>query len=116
MFSENPADSYSTTSSLNPAESYYGKPVYIYSESVAAEAEIFRNMYLISSEVAYACPEGETNCRESWPVKTCSDNFVIIRESNENSIIQKGGCVYIEGPAEDMAKMADGFILNILGV
>lgn len=116
VFAENPADSYALTSALNPAENYYGKPVYLYSESVVAEAEIFRNMHLLSSGVTYACPEGETNCRESWPVKTCSDNFIVIRESNKTGITQKGGCVYIEGPAEKMTGMADGFILKILGI
>ena len=116
VFAENPADSYAVTSELNPAESYYGKPAYIYSESAVAGAEVYRNIHPLSSGISYACPEGEKNCDASLPVKTCSNNFIIIRESSETRIIQKDSCVYIEGPAENMTRIADGFILKVIGV
>jgi hypothetical protein len=49
-------------------------------------------------------------------VKTCQDNFIIIRESNVSSISQDSGCAYISGPSENMTQLADGFLLKVIGV
>ena len=95
--------------------SYYGKPLYLYSENREAEAEIYRNLYPIAGEMTYACPEGKS-CDKNVSTRTCTDNFIIIRESENAMVYQEEGCVFIEGQGDNLAKMADGFLLKIMGV
>ena len=40
----------------------------------------------------------------------------MIREKDEVMVSQENGCVFIEGSAEDLANIADGFLLRIMGV
>jgi len=62
-----------------------------------------------------ACLE-EEGCKEDWPTKTCEDNFIIIEEKNETSIIQDNNCVFIQGPQENLTKISDEFLFRVLGV
>ena len=101
---------------LNPVSSYSGKPLYISSESLDAEAEIYRNLDGVVLRRQYACLEGETCKDESFPIKTCDDNFIIIKEDNLGTIIQENNCVYILGPKEDLTKLTDEFLYKIIGV
>ena len=114
-FITHPKDAYKVELELESLTSYYNKPLYLYSENVGAENEIYTNLYSISQGVIYACPEGES-CEENVPLKTCEDNFIMIREKDEVMVSQENGCVFIEGSAEDLANIADGFLLRIMGV
>ncbi len=114
-FINSPEQSYKVTQDLRPLSSYSGKALYLYSENYDAEAEISRNFYGIAN-IRYACPENETKCDKNLPVKTCLDNFIIIREKNETSISQKDGCVFINGNAGDLTRLTDGFLLKIIGI
>ncbi|MDO8661323.1 MAG: hypothetical protein Q7K43_05525 [Candidatus Woesearchaeota archaeon] len=100
---------------LNKEESYQGKPAYIYSENIEAETEILVNLGQIALRVQKACPQG-TSCPAEIPRKTCSDNFIIIKEGNNNSIIQDGNCVYIQGAKEQLPALADQFLFKILSI
>ncbi|MDD5012680.1 MAG: hypothetical protein PHQ66_03505 [Candidatus Nanoarchaeia archaeon] len=103
---------------LNPLKNYLDKPVYIYSENSEAEAEIYKNLFYynqIVERMQNACPE-EEKCDESWPVKTCENNFVILRESNETGIKQEGNCVFIDGKREDLVELSDVFLYKIIGI
>lgn len=111
----NPSLSYPTNSTVKSLTSYYGKPLYIYSENKDAESEIYRNLVDVSSEISYACPEG-TICEDGVPTKTCEDNFIIIKEEKLPNIFQEDGCVYIEGPMDSLTRITDGFLLKIIGV
>lgn len=114
-FASNPNDAYSVNSQVKSLSNYSEKILYLYSENPDAESEILRNLYLISSGVVYACPEGQ-NCGAEVPVKNCADNFLIIREKNETSVYQNNGCVYLEGTAENLVKITDGFLMKIIGI
>ncbi len=116
-FINNPKNSYKVDSELKSLTSYYGKPLYLYSESsgAGAESEIYRNLYLVSKNITDACPEGES-CDVGIPFKTCADNFIIIREKSEAKVFQQDTCVFIEGPAKYLTKIADGFLLKIMGI
>jgi len=103
-------------SGLNTMNSYQGKPAYIYSEDDRAEAEVSLNLGQIALRVQRACPEGKEACPSDLPVKTCSDNFIIIKESNTSLIRQDNGCVYIEGRETELVALADQFLFKILGV
>lgn len=94
---------------------YQGKPLYISSESDEAELEIYINIGNIALRIQKACIE-EEECSGDFPVKTCTDNFIIIRESNISNIMQQDNCVFIEGDSEDLTKLTDQFLFKILGI
>lgn len=103
-------------SGIKSFSNYQGKPAYVYSEDEEAEIEIAVNLGQIAQRVQKACPEGIV-CNEDLPVKTCSDNFIIIRENNKsNSITQKENCVFIEGGKEQLTALADQFLFKTLGI
>ena len=103
-------------SGIKLAANYQGKPAYVYSEDEGAEIEIAVNLGQLAQRVQKACPEGLI-CDGNLPVKTCSDNFIIIRESNNsNSITQENNCVFIEGQKEQLTALADQFLFKTLGV
>lgn len=94
---------------------YQGLPLYIYSEHPEAELEIYTNLNQIAQRVQRACIEGE-ECIGDLPMKTCSDNFIIIKENINNSITQEDNCIYIIGAEEELVKLADQFLFKILGI
>jgi hypothetical protein len=114
-FSYNPTQVVKLNSSFNLLSNYSGKPLYIYSNNAEAEAEIYKNLFYQNSIVQrfqYACPQGGT-CDESIPIKTCEDNFIIIKESENSSVRQENNCVFIEGKAEELAKLSDSFLFKV---
>jgi len=117
VFQNTPQQVEDIEAEVKTASNYQGKPAYIYSEDELAEAEIALNLGQIALRVQKACPEGESaNCNSGLPVKTCSDNFIIIKESNSSSITQESGCVFIEGEKEQLVELADQVLFKILGV
>jgi hypothetical protein len=117
-FKFNPNEAEKINSDFNSLNSYSEKPLYIYSENSEAEQEIYNNLFYqnqIVQRVQYACPENE-KCLGDYPVKTCTDNFIIIRESSVSEVNQQDNCVFISGSKENLAKLSDGFLLKIIGV
>lgn len=103
-------------SGIKDFSNYQGKPVYVYSEDDGAEIEIAVNFGQIAQRVQKACPEGSV-CQGELPVKTCNENFIIIKESNtDNSITQENNCVFIEGQKEQLTALADQFLFKTLGI
>ena len=115
VFTNSPEDAPNLGFGLNDAQSYQNKPFYISSESEEAEIEATLNLRQIAERVQRACTE-ESNCTDELPIKTCSDNFIIIKESSISDVRQEGNCVYIEGPKEELVRLVDGFLYKILGV
>ena len=77
--------------------------------------EIYRNLTGIVERTQAACIE-EKECPEDWPIKDCSNNFIIIKESNESKIIQQDKCVFIYGESENLTQIADGFLFKIMEI
>lgn len=94
---------------------YQGKPLYISSESDEAELEIYINIGNLALRTQKACTE-EEECLGDFPIKTCTENFIIIRESNISNIMQQDNCVFIEGDSGDLTKLTDQFLFKILGI
>lgn len=116
FFTYNPEEVLKSEANLNLLNKYSGKPLYISSDSRDAEVEIYRNLDQIVLRRQYACLQGE-NCTETGlPVKTCEDNFIIIKESNVSSISQDNNCVFIEGPFQNLTSTTDEFLLKIIGI
>ncbi len=108
---------------LKDAFSYEGSQLYIYSESSEARSEISVNLRPVTSELISACPEeddgtniGGIECGEGTQTKTCSDNFIIIKEDIESRIRQEDSCVFIEGPSSELSKITDQFLFKILEI
>ncbi len=119
VFKYNPTEVERIDSELKYMEDYYGKPLYIFSEYREAEIEIYRNLDQIAQRIQPACFEQEDDaekCEENWPVKTCEDNFIIIKESNITKIIQNKSCVFIQGGQGNLTKITDAFLFKMLGI
>jgi len=99
----------------NNINNYQGKPLYIYSESEEAELEIYTNIGNLVTRTQKACVE-EKECSGDFPIKTCEDNFIIIRENNISNIMQQDNCIFIDGPLRDLTKLTDQFLFKILGI
>ncbi len=120
VFQSSPMDASNFSSAingtLNGAATYQNLPVYIYSENPSARIEAYANLGNIAQRVQDACISG-VNCTENVPVKTCADHLIIIKDTNSTgSIRQDGGCVYIEGPNNELVNLTDTFLYNIIGV
>jgi len=117
-FMYNPKETERISSALNPLSSYSGKPLYIYSENSEALIEVYRNLFYqnqIVERVQDACFKGE-KCDSNAPIKTCENNFIIIKESNITEIKQQQNCVFIQGNSQNLTKLTDGFLFKITGI
>jgi len=115
LFKYNPEEVEKINSELNTLESYYQKPLYISSENQEAEYEVYKNLNNIVLRSQNACFD-EQNCEEGLPVKTCADNFIIIREAPISNIAQEENCVFISGLQENLTRITDEFLFKIIGV
>ena len=123
-FKTNPNESLQIEEEINLLNSYLNKPLYIYSEDYESKIEFYRNLYNLVERVQDACPDqgnlsadiGELNCGEDWPTKNCENNLIIIKESEENKIIQEDNCLIVLGKREDLMKMSDSIILKMVGL
>lgn len=95
---------------------YASAPLYIDSTNYQASREIVQNIQGYALRIQEACINEEDCPSEDVPIKTCDDNVIVIRESEENRIYEEQSCVYIEGREEDLLKLTDTFILKILGI
>jgi len=109
-----PTQTNNMTTNLKNIDNYYNKPLYISSEDLESEAEVYRNLQQISSRIQSACFNNET-CEGDFPIKTCADNFIIIKAGTEE-ITQVENCVYIKGEKQELSKLTDSFLYDILGI
>jgi len=115
-FAYNPYEVNETGEHISGLPYYQGVPLYISSEDTGAEAEIARNLEAVAQRIQLACLEGEKCQKDFLPVKTCEDNFILIKISNISKIEQNQSCVFIEGQKEELIKLADEFLFKILGI
>jgi len=116
-FTYNPKETVSISSEINLLKSYSGKPLYI--SSGGQESEIYRNLVYnnqIVQRVQYACLEGEKCISEEYPIKTCENNFIIIKESETTEIKQEQNCLFISGKEEELVKIVDSVLYKIIGI
>jgi len=115
IFKYNPTQVERIDAELKYLNSYSGDPLYISSEDYVSEVEIYRNMGNTVERFQRACLE-EKGCEENWPIKDCSNNFIIIKKANESKIYQDGNCVFIEGREENLTQVTDEFLFKIIGI
>ncbi|MBU0894371.1 MAG: hypothetical protein KKF48_04795 [Nanoarchaeota archaeon] len=119
VFTYNPEETSRIDSYLKDLNNYYGKPLYIYSDADESELEIYRNLdprnNPIVQRIQPACLE-EQKCEGDLPIKTCEDNFIIIKEDNMTTIVQDNNCVFIQASKEDLTKITDEFLFKLFKI
>lgn len=115
LFRYNPTEVERIEGELRYINSYSGVPLYIFTENDGAGVEIYRNLGNVVQRFQGACLE-EEGCPENWPIKDCSNNFIIIKEANESRVYQQENCAFIEGPRENLTQITDGFLFKIIGI
>ena len=118
-FKYNPNQVQILINNLNSIDSYSGKALYISSENIDAEAEVYQNLDSIILRRQYACYENsEKDCEKDFPVKSCEDNLIIIEEieAGEAEVFQQDNCLFIRGEAEELAKLTDSALFKIIGI
>jgi hypothetical protein len=108
-----------TAINLTYINSYKGYPLYIYSDNYQSEIEISRNFDGIALRMQRAClnvANNELNCSDTLPIKDCSNNFIIIMESNQSGIYQQNKCVFITGQKNDLIKLTDEYLFKVAGI
>ncbi len=119
MFKYNPKETedFSFEGYVSLLSDFQNKPLYIYSEYKEAESEIYKNLYNSVQRIQYAClnESFNLNCEESWPTKTCEDNFILIKEG-EFKVEQKDNCLFIQGPKENLTQISDEVLFKVLEI
>jgi hypothetical protein len=100
---------------LNDINSYTGKVLYLQSQESNALSEIYVNLNTLVTRIQPACLNQE-ECEGNYPIKDCSNNFIIIKESNNTEIYQQDNCVFISGKKQELVNLADSFLLKIIGI
>lgn len=118
LFKYNPTEVENTKRGLNKLSNYNAKVLYISSDCSDARLEIYRNLFYknnIILRMQSACLEGE-ECEGDLPVKNCEDNFIIITNKENERILQEDNCVFIEGAQENLTRLTDEFLFEIIGI
>ncbi len=115
-FKYNPYEVEKITFNINKLEDYYGKPLYLFSENSEANLEIYRNLDQIVQRIQFACLENQECKDKTLPVKTCDDNFIIIKKGNSTEIIQNENCVFIYGNQENLTRLTDSFLFKAIEI
>jgi hypothetical protein len=90
-------------------EEYHNQPLYLNKiEDGGVEVLTNLNDYILRYQKACA----EEPCEEDWPLKDCSNNFIIFKDG-ENEVYKEENCVYIVG---DQIKGADAFLYKVLNI
>jgi hypothetical protein len=102
---------------LHQLVSYSGQPLYVVSQDLDAEREIYLGLSPFASRIQKAC-FGESVCEDaSLPIKNCQDRIFVIRYNDSSEgIQQEGNCVLIKGPAHSIVRLTDESIYKILGI
>jgi len=126
FFRNTPDQTNDTDAEIPAATTYTGKVLYVYSQNQEAEREIYNNFQNIYLRSQYACLDLENNtgietisateCNVEYPIKTCSDNFIIIEEKEKLEIKVVDNCVFIWGPKEELVSNIDEFIFRSLEI
>ena len=88
---------------------YYGGIIYIDSQDSTVLNEIAINLRRYSSSIKEACYGA---CDRDLPEKTCEENLIVFKESENQIIREEQKCVFIYGNL----KTVDAFLYNTLGL
>jgi hypothetical protein len=101
---------------LNLLEDYYNQPLFIYYEDYSSASEVYNSLGRYTTRIQTACQTEEECLNPEDPIKDCSENFILIKESNQTSLTQEENCLYIEGKKEDLVLITDEFLFRVMGI
>ena len=97
---------------VNKLGNYAGKPLYISYKDNLTGFFIYDNFRTSALRIQEAC--FSEPCSEELPMKNCSDNLIVF-ELGEEGVMQEGNCVFISGSEENISRVVDSFVLEVLG-
>jgi len=98
-------------------DDYSNKPLYyVFDNSSIALNELQINFGEIVLRQSKACLDQLKCSDENLIVKTCEDNVIIIKPSEEIKAYKEGNCVFIEGNENQQLLLADKLIYNLLKI
>ncbi|MDO8623385.1 MAG: hypothetical protein Q7R52_03995, partial [archaeon] len=114
LFKYNPNEVQKIDSTVNKISSYSGSPLYIYTPNEEVYYELYRNMQPFVQRIQIACLKGD-DCK-GIAEKTCDDNLIIVKYSDNINIKQNKSCVFIYTPIENATMAVDEFLFKVLSV
>jgi len=96
-------------------EDYNPKLLYFVSENSEAVKELAENLRPFIIRWQYACLEGEA-CEKDLPAKNCTENLIIIKDTDKTDIHKTDKCIFIEGEYKENIRTADALLFKILGI
>lgn len=94
---------------------YSDVPLYIDTNFTETIYPIYRNFQDITLRIQRACIN-QDDCEGDYPIKTCEENIIIIKKSEEISINQEDSCVYITAPEDELVKLTEEFIYRYYNI
>ncbi len=97
---------------------FAGNPLYFVGKenSVEGFSIITGNIGRYALRINNACVEGIECADENYPTKSCENNIIIFKQTNETeetSVYREENCVYING---NLKKGANAFLYKVLGI
>ncbi len=116
-FSSNPNFlEHQSTNITKTLVSYASSPLYIDSSNKLAHSLLYQNIYPYAQRMQDACINESDCSSQDVPIKTCSDNVIVVRQSNESKVYQMENCIFILGPDKKLPELTDSFILKVSGI
>jgi len=115
VFKNNPNQVPSIAGDVKPLSDYSGKPLYVSTENINAEFELYQVFNSVILRHQYACLDGK-GCNQDYPVKNCTENFVILNEDEITNITRQDNCIFISGPEENLTAIVDEFLFKTIGI
>lgn len=119
VFFNNPKETdqieFETNDKVKTLDKYSGEPLYVYSENQLSLESIYYNIAPFAERVSLACLN-EENCEGDYPIKTCEDNFIVIKETSNSKIYSEDACIFVEGSKEKLPLITEEFVLKTLDI
>jgi len=93
-----------------------GKPLYFFNSDASSLSEIVYNLGRYASRYQEVCLGGMPCNNPENVVKTCDDNVIVFRESNESSVIREDNCIFLNSSPGNEVLVSNRLIFKALGV
>ena len=96
---------------------YADKALYFVGDNNEAISELAGNLNDKALRIQKACLS-EKDCKENFPVKSCDENIIIIKEpqNESDSIYRTNNCVFVVANNTEQVKYSDALLFKILGI
>ena len=93
----------------------YQKPLYFVTDDTEAMNELAGNIGRFASRYQEVCLNGE-KCENDYVEKTCEDNIIVIKTTNETKIYKEENCIFLESTRENHLLISDKLIFRIFEI